>query len=41
MKARSEVARAALKKGFSVDDVAEITGLSREIVLELKRELEN
>jgi len=36
-----EVARAALKKGFSVDDVVEITGLSRETVLELKKELEN
>jgi len=36
-----EVARTALKKGFSVDDVAEITGLSREAVLELKKELEN
>ena len=27
-----ETARAALKKGFSVDDVAEITGLSKETV---------
>lgn len=36
-----EVARAALKKGLSVDDVAEITGLSMETVLDLKRELEN
>jgi hypothetical protein len=30
-----------LKKGFSMDDVVEITGLSRETVLELKKELEN
>jgi predicted transposase/invertase (TIGR01784 family) len=36
-----EVARAALKKGLSMDDVVEITGLSMETVLELKRELEN
>ena len=32
-----EVAKAALRKGFSVEDVAEITGLSRETVLELKK----
>ena len=38
---KSETARAALKKGFSIDDVAEITGLSKETVLELKKELEN
>jgi predicted transposase/invertase (TIGR01784 family) len=36
-----ETARAALKKGFSIDDVAEITGLPNETVLELKKELEN
>ena len=40
-KAVAETARAALKKGFSIDDVAEITGLSKETVLELKKELEN
>ena len=32
---------AALRKGNSVDDVAEITGLPRETVLTLNRELEN
>jgi len=36
-----EVARNALKKGISVDDVAEITGLAPETVLKLKKELEN
>ena len=36
-----ETARAALRKGFSVEDVVEITGLSRETVLGLKNELEN
>ena len=36
-----ETARAALKKGFSVDDVAEITGLSKETVQELKNKLDN
>ena len=36
-----EVARTALKRGFPVDEVAEITGLSRETVLELKKQLEN
>ena len=36
-----EVAKAALRKGFSVEDVAEITGLTRETVLELKNEMEN
>jgi predicted transposase/invertase (TIGR01784 family) len=38
---KAEVARAALRKGISIDDVAEITGLPREAILELKRELEN
>ncbi|WP_347487878.1 hypothetical protein ABDB91_11580 [Desulfoscipio sp. XC116] len=36
-----EVAKIALKKGLSVNDVAEITGLSMETVFELKKELEN
>ncbi len=36
-----EVARTALRKGFSVDDVTEITGLSKETVMELKRALDN
>ncbi|MEW6066088.1 MAG: Rpn family recombination-promoting nuclease/putative transposase [Bacillota bacterium] len=36
-----EVAKAALRKGFSVEDVAEITGLSWETVLGLKNEMEN
>ncbi|WP_194174958.1 hypothetical protein [Desulfofundulus thermobenzoicus] len=40
-KGKVEVARAALRKGLSVEDVAEITGLSRETVLGLKSELEN
>lgn len=30
-----------MKKSFSVNDVVEITGLSMETVLELKKELEN
>jgi predicted transposase/invertase (TIGR01784 family) len=34
-----EVAMIALKKGLPVQDVAEITGLSLETVLELKKEL--
>ena len=38
---KAEVARAALRKGNSVDDVAEITGLPRETILELKKELKN
>ena len=34
-----EVAKAALKKGFSIDDIAEITGLDKETVLKLKQEM--
>ncbi|MEW5952880.1 MAG: hypothetical protein AB1815_03870 [Bacillota bacterium] len=34
-----EVAMIALEKGLPVQDVAEITGLSLETVLELKKEL--
>ena len=34
-----EAAKAALKKGLSVDDIAEITGLSRDDVLKLKNDL--
>jgi len=34
-----EVARAALKKRFSIDDIAEITGLDKETVLKLKQEM--
>jgi len=34
-------ARAALKKGFSPEDVAEITGLSLEEVLKIKRDVEH
>ncbi|PHJ37755.1 hypothetical protein P378_14100 [Desulforamulus profundi] len=30
-----------MRKGFSVEDVAEITGLSWETVLGLKNEMEN
>lgn len=41
LEGKVEVARIALKKGFSINDVAEITGLSMETVLELKKELEN
>lgn len=41
LEGKAEVARVALKKGFSIDDVVEITGLSKETVLELIRELEN
>lgn len=33
-----EAAKAALRKGFSIEDVVEITGLSRETVLGLKNE---
>ncbi|MBF7081980.1 Rpn family recombination-promoting nuclease/putative transposase [Desulfallas sp. Bu1-1] len=36
-----EVARTALSEGLDVDVICKITGLSRETVLELKRELEN
>ncbi len=38
---RMEVARMALGKGLAVDVVVEITGLSREIVLQLENELKN
>ncbi|AGL01389.1 Rpn family recombination-promoting nuclease/putative transposase [Desulfoscipio gibsoniae] len=41
LEGKVEVAKIALKKGFTVNDVAEITGLSVETVLELKKELEN
>jgi predicted transposase/invertase (TIGR01784 family) len=41
MNGKAEVAMAALKKGFSLDDVIEITGLSRDAVLEMKKELAN
>ena len=34
-----EVTRAALKKGFSIDDIAEITGLDKETVLKLKQKM--
>lgn len=34
-----EAAKAAIKKGLSVDDIAEITGLSRDTVYELKNNL--
>jgi predicted transposase YdaD len=36
-----EVARTALGEGLDVDVICKITGLSRETVLELKKELEN
>lgn len=41
IEAKIETARAALKKGFSPEDVAEITGLPLNEVLVLKRELGN
>jgi len=41
MEGRMEVARMALGKGLAVDVVVEITGLSREIVLQLENELKN
>ena len=31
-----EIALAALKKGYSIDDIAEITGLDKKAILELK-----
>ncbi|WP_347487631.1 hypothetical protein ABDB91_10580 [Desulfoscipio sp. XC116] len=36
-----EVVRAALKKGFPIGDIAEITGLSLEAIQKLKKDLEN
>ncbi|MBF7084426.1 Rpn family recombination-promoting nuclease/putative transposase [Desulfallas sp. Bu1-1] len=39
MKKAMETAKAALKKGFSVEDIMEITGLSRETVLKIKNQL--
>ena len=36
-----EVALAALKKGYSVDDIAEITGLDKKAILELKEKKVN
>jgi predicted transposase/invertase (TIGR01784 family) len=41
MEGKMEVALAALKKGLSVDVVAEITGLPGETVLKLKKQLAN
>ncbi|GBF33681.1 hypothetical protein DCCM_2787 [Desulfocucumis palustris] len=41
LEGKIEVARAALGKGFSIEDVVEITGLSIETILELKKELDN
>lgn len=41
MEGKMEIAVAALKKGLSVDIVAEITGLPGETVLKLKNQLEN
>ena len=40
MEGKKEVARAALKKGFRFEDIAEITGLSLEEVLEIQKEME-
>lgn len=36
-----ETARAALREGLDVDMICKITGLSKETILEFKRELEN
>ena len=41
LEGKLEAARSALKKGFSLEDVAEITGLPLETVLKLKAELSN
>jgi len=38
---KKETARAALRKGFSPEDIAEITGLSLDEVLAIKQEIEN
>ena len=35
-----KTARAAMRKGYSLDDVMDITGLSREAVLRLKDEMD-
>ncbi|OAT79813.1 hypothetical protein [Desulfotomaculum copahuensis] len=40
LKGKLAVARAALRKGFSVDDVAGITGLNREEVFKLKSDMQ-
>jgi predicted transposase/invertase (TIGR01784 family) len=39
-KGRRETARAALRKGYPIDDIIDITGLSRETVLSLKDEVD-
>jgi len=41
MEGKIETAKAALRKGFSPEDVAEITGLPLDKVLDLKREIGN
>lgn len=41
LKGKLEAARNAVKKGFSLEDIAEIAGLSLETVQKLKAELSN
>jgi len=39
-KGREQTAKAALRKGYPVDEIVDITGFSEETVLRLKREVE-
>ena len=41
LEGKLEAARNAVKKGFSLEDIAEITGLPLETVQKLKTELSN
>ncbi len=36
---RKENIIASLKKGFSIDDIAEITGVDKQVILEIKEEI--
>lgn len=35
-----EIAKNALKKGFSIEDIVELTGLQQETVLKLKEKMD-